>query len=263
MPVIVHAETRQMSAEEFKDVAYNVMRHVFAVHAEFGRCFREVVYQREIAHRCGGRFEVPVEVVHDTFRKNDYLDLLVGGGAVFEVKTAEMLTEKHRNQLMHYLLLAQIPRGKLVNLRPASVEQEFVNARLTHAERTVFMIDDQAWERAAPGAEQLHERTVSLLLDLGTGLSVSLYQEALVHFLGGEQSVIQDVPVFSGGRQVGSQPLGMATPESAFRVTTLNEDVRSKWQPHLARMLSHTALGFLHWINIHRGALTLATLRRK
>src|SRR5205823_5765335 len=69
MPVTVHAEVRRLTEDEFSDVAYKVMGHVFAVHSEFGRFFREEIYHQEIARRCGGIAKAPIEVCHAGFRK--------------------------------------------------------------------------------------------------------------------------------------------------------------------------------------------------
>lgn len=261
MPVIVDAETRRLSSDEFARVAYEVMDHAFAVHSELGRCFDEKIYQRAIADRCGGRIEVPIDVVHSGFRKLYFIDLLVGQGAVFELKTAASLTDRHRHQLMFYLLLTDLSRGKLVNLRPASVQHEFVNAPLTLADRTSFTVDDATWQRAAPGAAELHERTILLLRDLGTGLSVTLYQEALVHLLGGEARVMQNVPVHCGGREIGHQQLPLASSEAAFYLTTLKDDAKPQFTAQLRRFLSHTPLEFLYWINVYRKTVTFTTLR--
>src|SRR5262245_31045170 len=130
MPVTVHAATRKLSAEEFGDVVYEVMGHVFKVHQEFGRYFDENIYHHEIARRCGAPTEVPIEISHGSFRKMLFVDLLVCGGAIFELKTVDALNDRHRSQLLQYLMLADPPRGKLVNLRPESVVHEFVNTRL-------------------------------------------------------------------------------------------------------------------------------------
>lgn len=135
MPVIVHAETRKLNQDEFAEVAYEVMRHVFQIHSEFGRFFREEIYHSEIARRCSGLAKVPVEVWYGSFRKFYFLDLLVGGGAVFELKAVRGLTEKHRGQLLQYLLLADVAHGKLINVRPELVEHEFINTTLTTADQ--------------------------------------------------------------------------------------------------------------------------------
>src|SRR5579863_9547668 len=120
MPVTVHATTRRLSQEEFSEIVYHVMGHVFKVHQEFGRYFYENIYHREIARRCGtlnASVEVPIEVTHGDFSKTYFADLLVGDGALFELKAVDALNDRHRSQLLQYLMLADLPRGKLVNLR--------------------------------------------------------------------------------------------------------------------------------------------------
>ncbi len=146
MPICVAAEIRRMDDEAFKVCAYEVMRHAFDVQRELGRLFHEKIYHREIAFRIpDARCEVAVDVRFGDFCKTYYLDLLVGGGAIFELKAVEALAERHRRQLMHYLFLADLPHGKLVNLRRGRVEHEFVNNVLTRAERTAFTAIGDSW----------------------------------------------------------------------------------------------------------------------
>jgi GxxExxY protein len=104
MPVTVHAETKQLSEQEFSRISYDVMAQVFAVRNEFGRFFDENIYHIEVARRTCGMMKVPVEVRHRDFRKVYFLDLLVGAGAVFELKAVEALTQRHRAQLLQYLM---------------------------------------------------------------------------------------------------------------------------------------------------------------
>ena len=49
-------------------------------------------------------------------------------------------------QLINYLHLAELPRGKLVNLRPETIEHEFVNALASRAKRTQFKVDADRWQ---------------------------------------------------------------------------------------------------------------------
>ena len=108
MPIQVAADIRRMDDEEFKERAYGVMRHIFAVHGELGRLFHEKIYHREIAFRVAdARCEVTVDVRFDDFCKTYFLDLLVGGGALFELKAVDALGEPQRRQLMPYLSMDQ------------------------------------------------------------------------------------------------------------------------------------------------------------
>jgi hypothetical protein len=70
MPIVPSIPTRRISQDEFGALAYEVMSHVFAIHDDFGRLFDEAIYKKELAGRMHGvELEVPVEVVHDAFRK--------------------------------------------------------------------------------------------------------------------------------------------------------------------------------------------------
>jgi|GEM_PF-1993752 len=58
MPIVVHAETRLLSQEEFRETSYRVMGCLFEIPNRFGRLFDEQVYRRDVAHRCNGLAEV-------------------------------------------------------------------------------------------------------------------------------------------------------------------------------------------------------------
>ena len=106
MPIAIGAQIRRMDEHEFGEVVFETMRHVFAIHNELGRFFEEKIYQREIGFRMTeAQTEVPIDVTFDGFSKTYYIDLLVNGGAIFELKTVETLAPRHRSQLMHYLFL--------------------------------------------------------------------------------------------------------------------------------------------------------------
>src|SRR5262245_37796123 len=261
MPVTVHAETRHADEKEFAHVVYDVMGHIFAVRKEFGRFFDENIYHREVARRSGGLMRVPVEVAHGDFSKVYFLDLLVGGSAIFELKVAESLTPRHRSQLLQYLMLADLSRGKLVNLRPASVEHEFVNSKLSRVERQQFIVIDEEWDADDVSATRLSGQIVQVLRDLGTGLDVGLYEEILTHFLGGERAVLQEVEIFSDGVLVGHHPAHLANPRCNFKVTAVRESDLPHTEIHLRRFLNHTSLAATHWINVRHHRLTLKTLR--
>ena len=237
------------------------MGHVFAIHREFGRFFDESIYKRELARRMAGvQLEVPIEVSFDPFRAWYRLDVLVRGGAVFEFKAVEALVERHRSQLLNYLHLSGTRRGKLVNVRSEQVQHEFVNAVLEWADRTQFSTDHTSCDMENNAA--LLEWFVALLRDLGTGLDVSLYEEAITQFLGGGEAVERPVAIFSGDYCLGMQPFRLVRPESALKVTAINDDLDS-FEVHARRLLSHTGLESIEWVNVGRHCVTFRTLERK
>src|SRR5262247_4346346 len=134
----------------------------------FGRFCDEKIYKRELARRFPGtELEVPIEIKFESFCKLYFLDVLVNGGAVFEFKAVESLTDRHRSQLLHYLMMADLSHGKLVNTRTEQVQHEFVNTTLRPSDRTSFTITDRGWGEI--GDTPILEWCVAFLRDVGTG----------------------------------------------------------------------------------------------
>jgi len=261
MPIIVKRPTRRMSQAEFGDLAYEVMRAVFAIRDELGRFFDEKIYKRKLALRFPGvQLEVPIEISHATFTKLYFLDALVNEGAVFEFKTVEALTPRHEAQLLHYLLLGELPHGKLVNLRPETIEQKFVNATLRLKDRVRFDVEQSGWDAQVGGASRFRDVLVALLQDWGTGLDLSLYDDALVHFLGGETEAVRDVEVRMADHGLGQQKMRLAAEGVAFKLTTLQEDL-GFFDAHALRLLEHTRLDAILWANIGRKIVAFKVLR--
>lgn len=260
MPIHVSADIRRMDDEEFKSRAYEVMRHVFDVQRELGRLFHEKIYEREVAYRIpDAHRQVPVEVSFEGFSKTYYLDLLVGGGAIFEMKVVESIMESHRRQLLHYLFLTGLPHGKLVNLRPRRVEHEFVNNALTFSDRTSFAPVGDDWQEWEAGS--LKEGMVAVLRDWGTGLDVGLYEEVAEHVCGQMPGAEAEVEIRLGGRCLGVQRMRLASPGVAIRVTALPLERYAEYRSHLALFLKHAAdLRAIQWINITRPLVQFETV---
>src|ERR1043166_2248671 len=259
MPIILPPGLRRLGDEEFGNAVYRAMEVVFQVHNEFGRLFDERIYHTEIARRLdGARTQLPVEVVFESFRKVYYLDLLYANGAVFELKAVDALTDRHRAQELNYLLLLDLPHGKLVNLRTELVEHEFVNAPWRREERLRFEVDDAGWTEAEGGVD-VKRLLVAILCDWGVGLEIPLYEEALTHFLGGELNVARKVEVRVGQTIVGTQTCRLINPDTAFKITSLTKGV-GHYEEHLRRLLTHTSLKHLQWVNIGRKVVIFRTL---
>jgi GxxExxY protein len=260
MPIHLPPRLRQLDEGEFTKVAYHVMQAVFAVHNEMGCHFDEPVYQRAVAQRItGARIEVPIEVSFETFCKRYSLDLLVADGAVFELKVAERFTDRHRAQLLNYLLLLEVPHGKLVNFRGDLVEHEFVNAPLTRADRISFEVDDRGYTGIPITGRDLKDLLITILRDWGTCLDVSLYEEALIHFLGGEPQVAKPVPIYAESAVVGHQTLNLLSDDASFCVTVLNDGLQY-YEDQLRRFLRHTLLKTMQWLNVGRKLVTFRTI---
>ncbi len=261
MPIHVDAPIRRLSQSEFGKLSFEVMREVFRIHAELGRFFEEEIYKQALAVRFPGvRLEVKVIVSHREFEKRYSLDVLVGDGGLFEFKATAAVSPRHRAQLTNYLLLCDLAHGKLVNVRPADVEHEFVNALTPREARREFTIDDARWSDGNPRAMWLRDVLVELLRDWGTGLELALYEEALVHFLGGAEAVVQQVDVHLDGQRLGRQPFRVVAPGMAFKLTAF-EGALEPFEHHARKLLQHTSLSAILWANIAHHKLTLTTLK--
>ncbi len=263
MPIVVHAEIRRPSQDEFAAISYDVMHHLFAIHNEFGRFLREEIYKRELAARRSGlQLEVPIEVSFGSFTKRYEMDVLADHAAVFELKAVEALAPIHEAQLLNYLLLAELPHGKLVNMRPDVVEHRFVNTSLRLADRRQFtVIDDEV--DAIPELRRIKDLFLELIGDWGTGLELSLYTEAMTELLGGEERVIQEIEILSGSRVTGTQKVHLALSDTPFKITSSDEQGRHRFAEHARRFLQHTRLSRLLWINVTLHEILFRTIYKQ
>jgi len=261
MPIEFSENIRALDQEAFGAIAYEVMEQAFQVHNKLGRFFDEDAYQQELAHVFGSRAitETSIMVKHADFCKTYFIDLLVDQGAIFELKTGNHLTDEHRAQLLNYLMLTEGRHGKLINFRPERVEHEFVNTRLTHADRTTFELDDSAWDASVEGALEIRRLVEEFLGDWGTGLDLQLYVDALTHFLGGEDRVVREIDIVSEGRCIGRQKVRFAGTDAAFKFTALSGTLEN-FESHALRFLRHTDLKRLLWINVTLRTVTMKTL---
>lgn len=261
MPIITRIPLRRLTQQEFGDLAYEVMRHVFDIHNELGRFFDEKIYKQALAHRLPGTLlEEPVTIVHGSFQKPYFLDVLVAGGGLFEFKTVERLTERHRAQLMHYLLLSDLAHGKLINVRPEVVTHEFVNTHWAATDRQRVNIDCGRWNSFCPRANALQDWLIGFLRDIGAGLGTSLYEEATTHFLGGPDRVEADVRVCLKNHELGHQRMRLIAPGIALKITSLDQSLIN-FETQTSKLLAHADLQAIAWININIKHVTFTTLK--
>lgn len=261
MPIVRPFETIRPSQEEFSCLAYEVMDHVHDIHNEFGRFFDERVYKRELADRMAGvELEVPVTIAHQTFSKTYQLDVLVRRSGIFEFKSAEAIATRHRSQSYNYLLLFDLPHGKIINMRPERVGSEFVNCHLRLHELRNPEIVTADFDTTMNGAALFHEVLTAIARDWGVGLEINLYEEALIHFLGGEERALLTVPVIGTKGHLHDQKMKLLACDVAFKITALPED-DNNFSMHAKRLLRHTTLKAIHWANMTRHRITFTTIR--
>ena len=264
MPIECQIEVLPVEQERFHGIDRLVMRHAFDMHNTLGRLCDERIYQDELAQRCltsgfDTHREVEVRVSHADFSKAYFLDLLVERCSIYELKTVEAFAPGHRQQLINYLLLTGLNHGKLINFRSASVESQFVSTRVGAAVRKNLLLSAAGWLGGDPRSRRLREVLESLLSDWGGFLDLALYREALLHLLQLPDAGLYPVEITVSGRVLGSQNMCLLDQSTAWHLSGIKQHV-SAHEAHLVRLLSHTRLQRLHWINLDHQTVTLKTL---
>ena len=260
MPIDVRADLVELGQAGFAKIAYEVMSKAFAVHKELGNLFDESVYRNALADRLNDvSTEVQIDVRDRDFCKVYFMDVLVAGGAVFELKAVKELHESHRSQLLYYLLLANLHHGKLINFGTGAVEHEFVNAPLTHKDRRSFAVEDSGWVATDGFGSNEKDLFLDILRDWGSGLDGSLYREVLLHFLGGADRLLTKLDVHHDGRCIGQQAIPVCGDSTGIRLTTFQNGAKP-YRQDLIRMIQATRLRSLQWINVSRKKVTFETL---
>ena len=265
MPIHCPVTVAYLTADEFEKLDYRVMGHAYASQNELGRLCDECAYEADLKARLladgfrSVQTQVPVTVTHRDFSKKYLLDLLVDD-ALYELKTDAALVGEHDAQLFNYLFLLGIQRGKLLNFRPGKVQGKIIATSLTQEARRRFSAITERWMDLTPACVTLRHTLTDLLQDWGAFLSVDLYQEALIHFLGGASNIEHRVNLRRAGIDLGTQRMFVHTPGVAFRLTAVTEDQQFV-ESHLRRLLALTELKAIQWINLNHARIEFTTLQ--
>lgn len=265
MPITCEHTLAPLNRAAFGNLTYEVYAEVLAIRQALGRFFDERIYKQALARRRSDiALEIPIWVSHGDFKKVYFLDALLAGGGVLEFKAAEAIVERHIAQLLHYLMLAELRHGMLINVRPEQVSKRYVNNVLHHADRRKFTAQRVDWDSSMPGADAFATLLLDLLHDWGTGLELALYEEALMHLLGGEARVVRPAMVLLDAAELGSQNLRFAGPGTAFKLTAFEqEDSRRGFLAHAQKLVAHTRIEGLVWVNIARQEITFRLLAQR
>jgi GxxExxY protein len=264
MPIECRFPITQVTQDEFHAIDKIVMKHAFDIQNELGRLCDEQVYKNELAYRCetdglNALTEAEIRVTHDTFNKSYFLDMLMNSGGIYELKAAQGLHRKHSNQLINYLLLSSLHHGKLINFRQASVEHRFVSTNLTPELRQQFSIYTSEWDNTDLPSQLLEQIVDNLLNDWGVFLDISLYKAAIYHFLSPDS--IHPVDIRSHGRTIGHQNICLLDRNTGIHISAVKEGIQT-YKQHIIRLISHTDLARIQWINFSRNKIQLTTLKK-
>lgn len=266
MPFDIPFQVKRLSRDVFAKLDFEVMKHAFACHHDLGLLCDEKIYQADLAARLlqagfDTQREARVLVRHKDFVKEYIFDLLVINGAIYELKAVSAIVPDHDTQLMNYLFIADIKHGKIINFRPASVQSRFVNNAVSHEEQRRFAADTNRWKRLTDRCDSVQDVMQALCTDWGTFLESRLYRDALTHFLGGAQTVIQPVTLKRGSILLGQQSFHLLSKNVAFQITTASAR-QHLINAQLQRLLNLTPLQAIQWINLSRHTLQFATITR-
>ena len=72
---------------------------------------------------------------------------------------------------------------------------------------------------------------------------------------------VQPVDIEVTGRIVGAQKMCMLRPGTAWHLSTVRQN-HATYEMHIVRLLGHTRLERIHWINIDQRVVILKTLQK-
>lgn len=259
MPIHTSVSISDLEQSEFDRLDAIVMKHAYAAQNKLGRLFDERIYENELARTLGEQghvvyTQVPVTVSHGTYLKTYYLDLLVDH-MLYELKAVAALAPNHDAQALHYAMLLNIRRAKLLNFRTERVQGKLCFNRLDRSDRQVRCIDTKNWHPQSESCERLLGWLGDIVGDWGTNLNTGLYNEALVHFCGGEEACCQRIAVGN----LGSYLIQSHFPRIAFMLTSLTRGIE-EYQSHLQRMVRHLELSTIQWFNLNHGTIECRSL---
>ncbi len=265
MPIYSDLKLSSVSDVDFEAIDEAVMRCAYATQNKFGRLFDERVYENDLAARLRAEgFEVhtqvPIKVSHGGFEKIYYLDLVVNQ-MLYELKAVSALFDEHKAQSLHYAMLQDIRRVKLLNFGEPKVRGLLLRNAILAPSRHQPVLRNSGWRVLTPQCDRLFSHLRAVIKDWGTHLSSQLYNEALIHHFGGETQCLQRLDVKVDGAKLGTHPVQMHSPDLAFTVTALTRN-QPFLRNHLNTLLAHTDLHAIQWINLNHSRIEITTLEK-
>jgi hypothetical protein len=124
-----------------------------------------------------------------------------------------------------------------------------------------FRLADDKWDGDDAASRELREKFQALLVDWGAFLEASLYREALLHLISLPDAGVTPVEISMDGRVLGNQKMCLLSPDTAWHISAIRRHFTT-YEKHIRRLLSHTPLHRIHWLNLDHKTITLNTLRK-
>lgn len=266
MPIKSSIQTKPISYDDFHSLDYEVMGIVFSIHRDLGRFWNEKIYQNELSYRCqkagfeNVATEVPIHVSYEDFIKVYKIDLLVNN-AIYELKTAQILTGEHEKQTINYLMLTGLNHAKLIKMRPPSIQHRFVSTKISPEKRYDFTVAYKQWRELDESSFWLKQMFKRLLDEWGVFLELTLFYDAIVHFGGGAENIVKEIDVRDGSRLLGRQKIHLISSDIAFKISSVTKG-ESRYENHFRRFIRYTSLKAIHWINFNHDEVVFKTILR-
>src|SRR6185503_17517760 len=126
-------------------------------------------------------------------------------------------------------------------------------------DRRKVAANDTRWQLSSDACGALADRIKALLADGGAFLEARLYEEALIHFFGGETHCERRLPVTRDGLELGTHRLPCHADGVGFVVSALTREAAA-YEAHLQRLLHCLPLRGIQWLNLNHAELQLITL---
>ncbi len=267
MPVFIKEKIKRINQKEFYLIDKQIMKMAFELQNDLGRFYDEKVYNHELSYMATKmgfdvQNEVAICISHQNYYKKYYIDLLINHSCVYELKTVNNIAGIHRKQLINYLLLLNVSHGKLINFRTPSVEYEFVSTTLNTEERMKYKLDINLFLNVNDSTNQFLNIVHNLLNDWGVFLNLDLYREAIIHLLGGKEKVITSIDVLRKNRIIGQQKIYKLDEKTAIHFSALTRYFQS-YETNIRRLLNHSKLEAIHWLNFNQRNISIKTINNK
>jgi len=263
MPIKTQIDFRHIDETEFKEMDFFLMGEAFQLQNDMGRLFDEDVFRDRLQEKLLKRYECVAEsgitLTHKTYSTRKRMDLVVDGGLICELKVVERLTPAHKSQLLEYMILSEVTRGKLINFGSPSVEGKLTPTNLTHERRRNIEFDASQWEAHDEKSRSFRDLLSELALDWGVFLRASTWIDAMTELLGGAHNVVMPVKVTSNSNRDLTQCMHLLTPDTAFRITAITSSL-TRHENNLRKQIDSTELNRIQWANFNHQQLEFRTV---
>ncbi len=267
MGIEIEKKINIISEEEFHELDYDIMGLAFKVHNELGRFCKEKIYQNYFAQLCRENdvasieTEVSIVVSFKSFIKKYYIDVLINNAIIYEFKSVHSLTDEHKGQALNYILLAGINHGKVINFGASSLGREFISTSLTTSVRYDIIFDTDKWEDVDKDSKWLKNIIIDLIKEWGGFLGIQLFYEAIIFFYGGKNNVVRPIKIICNNHLIGTQNFCLLNKKTAFSLSALTKE-KKYYRIHLKKLLNHTSLETLQWINFNHHNIEFETIKK-